>query len=258
MRALIVGTGALPPKGPEPSTGCVLGNPYSLRRSLTDLRRPAEAEYGDLVLPDLHLAGWAMVAGGILFLVGAGLAPEPSKVFTADREAYLDVLHRRSRRWGVMTILMVSGVAATSAGLVALGSRWREPLGIAATIFTIGTVFWLVTLIARATVDVEVAHTAAKGGAVADWFGPWQRFTGACFKTYILLAYASLFLVGGALLRGGAPRLPGWFAVTFGAAAFVGNVTGRPQTKGFGPVFEPPFMVHLPTLVIGIWLVGLR
>lgn len=156
-----------------------------------------------------------------------------------------------------MTVLMVSGVAVTTAGLVAIGTMWREPLGIGATVFTMGAVLWILTLITRATIDVDVAHGVAAGRGVADWFDPWQRFTGACYKTYLLLAYGSLVLTGLALLRvPAAPRFPGWFTVVFGAVAFVGNAIGRPQTKRFGPVLEPPFMVHVPTLVIGIWLVS--
>lgn len=221
------------------------------------MRRLAWVRYVCLVPSDLHAAAWTLIVGSLLFLVGAGIPPEPSNVFTGDREKYLDVLHRRSGRWRAMTILMVAGVAVTASGLMALGSVWREPLGIGATVFTMGAVLWLSTLITRATIDVDVAHTAAIGGVVPEWFGPWQRFTGACYKTYLLLAYASLVLVGAALLVApDAPRFSGWFVLAFGAVAFVGNATGRPQTKRFGPVLEPPFMVHVPTLVLGIGLVG--
>ena len=204
---------------------------------------------------DLHVAAWSMVAGSILFFVGAGAAPEPSKVFTGDRSLYLDVLHRRAKRWRTMTVLMVAGVVLTAAGLVALAQVWPQPLGIGATSFAIGAALGVVFLVARAAIDVDVAHLAAAGGPVPDEFERWQRFTGACFTTYLLLAYAATVLVGIAVIaRAGAPRFAGWFAAIFGGVAFVANVTGWPRTERFGAAFEPPFMVHIPPLILGISL----
>ena len=204
---------------------------------------------------DLHVAAWSMVAGSILFFVGAGAAPEPSKVFTGDRSLYLDVLHRRAKRWRTMTVLMVAGVVLTAAGLVALAQVWPQPLGIGATSFAIGAALGVVFLVTRAAIDVDVAHLAAAGGPVPDDFERWQRFTGACFTTYLLLAYAATVLVGIAVIaRVGAPRFAGWFAAIFGGVAFVANVTGWPRTERFGAAFEPPFMVHIPPLILGISL----
>lgn len=204
---------------------------------------------------DLHVAAWTVVAGSILFFVGAGAAPEPSRVFTGDRDLYLDVLHRREWRWRAMTVLMVAGVVLTAAGLVALGQVWSQPFGIGATSFAIGAALGVIFLVTRAMIDVDVAHLAAAGGPVPDDFARWQRFTGVCFTTYLLLAYAATLLVGIAVIaRASAPRFAGWFAVIFGGVAFVANVTGWPRTERFGAVFEPPFMVHIPPLILGISL----
>ena len=44
---------------------------------------------------DLHVAAWTLIVGSVLFLVGAGLAPEPSKTFTGDLATYLDAIRHR-------------------------------------------------------------------------------------------------------------------------------------------------------------------
>lgn len=206
---------------------------------------------------DLHVAAWTLIAGSVLFFIGAGSAPEPTNVFTGDRDRYLDVLHRRPSRWRAMSVLMIAGVVLTTAGLVALGQMWSQPMGIGATSFAIGAALAIVFLVTRAAIDVDVAHIVAAGGPVPVDFERWQRFTGVCFKTYLLLAYAATIVIGIAVIaRAGAPRFAGWFAVTFGAIAFVANATGWPQTKRFGAVFEPPFMVHIAPLILGISLLG--
>jgi hypothetical protein len=206
---------------------------------------------------DLHIAAWTLIGGSALFFAGAAVPPEPSKVFTGDRSLYLDVLHRRTTRWRVMTVLMVSGVAATASGFTALGALVPQPLGIGATAFMIGSVLWIAALVSRATVDVDVAHAVARGEPVPPAFDMWQRVTGVFFKTYLLLAYGGVVLAGIAILSH--PTLPsfaGWFAVVFGVVALLANTTGRPRSKSYGPYFEPPFMVHLPTLVMGIAFIG--
>lgn len=204
---------------------------------------------------DLHIAAWTVVAGSILFFVGAGAAPEPSKAFTGDRDLYLDVLHRRAWRWRVMTGLMVAGAVLTAAGLVALGQVWSQPFGIGATSFAIGAALGVIFLVTRAAIDVDIAHLAAAWGPVPGDFERWQRFAGICFTTYLLLAYAATVLIGIAVIaRAGAPRFAGWFAVIFGAVALGANVTGWPRTGRFGAVFEPPFMVHIAPLILGISL----
>ena len=206
---------------------------------------------------DLHVAAWTLVVGSALFLIGAGLAPEPSRVFTGDRSLYLDVLHRRAGTWRAMNVLMMAGVATTAAGFVALGTVTPEPILAGGVGFTVGSVLWIFALGARATVDVDIAHAAARGEPVPEAFDLWQRATGACFKTYILVAYASLVVAGVAILTHDAlPASAGWFDLVFGTLAFAANATGRPTVKGLGPIFDPPFMVHLPTLVMGIAFIG--
>jgi hypothetical protein len=205
---------------------------------------------------DLHLAAWATLAGSLLFCVGAAIAPEPWRVFTGDRALYLDVLHRRSGRWQTMNALMVAGVAGTAAGLIGLGGQLPQPFGIGAVLFTVGGVLWIGTLVSRSTVDVNVAHRLAGGTDVPASFDAWQQATGGWFKAYLFLAYAGTVLTGIALNAStDVPRYAGWFAIVFGSVAFVANATGRPSSEGFGPWFEPPFMVHLATLVMAIALI---
>ena len=60
----------------------------------------------------------------------------------------------------------------------------------------------------------------------------------------MLLAYAGL------------PQYASWVAVVFGGLAFAGNAVNGPTVANWGPLFEPPFMVHIPTLVLGIAFVG--
>jgi len=209
------------------------------------------------VTTDLHLAAWALVIGSMLFLVGAGFAPEPTRVFSGDLGVYLDVLHRRRRSWLTMNVLMIAGVATTAAGFVALGTVTPEPVLVGGVIYTVAAVPWIVALGSRATIDTDVAGSVARGERVPDAFHLVSRLTGAGFRTYLLLAYAAIVAAGAAVVaHGDLPAYAGWFAVGFGSAALLGNAVNRPVLPGWGPLFEPPFMVHLPTLVLGIAFLG--
>jgi hypothetical protein len=58
---------------------------------------------------------------------------------------------------------------------------------------------------------------------------------------------------GLALVRRHVAPGAGWTAIAIGSMAEANIIVGRPKMMG-GPVFEPPFIVHVAPLVIGIGL----
>jgi hypothetical protein len=200
---------------------------------------------------------WALVVGAVAFFVGAGLAPEANRVFSGDASEYLRILHEKSARWVAMNAFMVVGVVLTAAGLLAAADVVGQPFGIGAVFYLVAAVLWVAVLAVRATVDVAVAHGRADGGPVPDSFALWQKATGGWFVVHLLLAYAGVAMAGVAMLRDDAmPAWAGWTALVFGVVAWAANATRWPQVSVWGPAFEPPFMVHIPTLVIGIGLLS--
>ena len=202
-----------------------------------------------------HTAAWTLILGAAAFFVGAGLAPEPSRVFSGDRAVYLRVLHEHHHRWLAMNGVMIVGVVLTAAGLVDAASLVGQPFAVAAVTYLVAAVLWVAVMVARSTVDITVADRVAAGQDDLAGYELWSAATGGWFRVHLLLAYAAVTVAGVALLRDSSvPAWVGWTAVGLGLVAGIGNATGQPRTKAWGPLFEPPFMVHIPTLVIGIGL----
>jgi len=71
----------------------------------------------------------------------------------------------------------------------------------------------------------------------------------------MVAAYACGAILGWAVLETGIVAGPvGWFAIGFGLVAGTGFVSGLPRTP-FGPLFEPPLLVHIVPFVLALALV---
>jgi hypothetical protein len=208
---------------------------------------------------DQSVAGLVLVVGSSLFIIGAALPPEPSRVFSSPAREYLDILHRHASRWRVMNGLMIASVIGTAVGLWLFegvvgntGDLWRGLSG--ASAYSLGAVLWLAGLTFRNSATLHAAKTAAESGEIPAWFEPLGDWMGAMFRVYMILAYSAVAMFGWAVIDSkiASPGVGG-FGVGFGVILGVSFVTGRPKTS-FGSIADIPALIHVATLVYGVAL----
>lgn len=210
-------------------------------------------------MSDQSVAGLVLVVGSSLFLIGAALPPEPSRVFSSPVREHLDILHRHARRWRLMNGLMIASVIGTAIGLwlfeAVVGNAGELWLGVSgASAYSLGAVLWLANLTFRSSATLHAAKTAADTGEIPAWFEPLGEWMGAMFRAYMILAYATIAIFGWAVIDSKiASSGVGGFGVGFGLILGVSFVTGRPKTS-FGSIADVPALIHIATLVYGVAL----
>ena len=194
----------------------------------------------------LRLAGALLLTGGTVFLVGA-FSP-PWEQWYAPLQRALEIIGRHRIAWYWIHGCFVLGVILTILGFVALAHGLRAtPAGLLATlvgvIYAIGAVFWLVNIAFRGTVQVWAADEVIRTGSVPPGYEPLRHWAGLLFSLYMLLAYAASAGLGWLMLRTGlVPRWSAWVAVFTGLTG--GGVVGM----------SVPMVVHIPLIVIGVFL----
>jgi hypothetical protein len=205
------------------------------------------------------VAGGLLAAGTILFGIGAS-APSLFKAWTGSLDDYLRTLIDHPRAWQIAMHGMLAGVLATVAGagvvtsiLWTAGDRLFSALALIG--FLLGAPLWAAFQAYRLSVPVWAAREAAKAGTPPPLFEPLQAWAGALFSIYMVLGYLAVAAYGGALLVTGLlPTWLGWTSLVFGTAGALSMMVGRwPRIAGM-PLFEPPFMIGLMPLLIGILL----
>jgi hypothetical protein len=200
---------------------------------------------------DAFLIGGVLVAGLVLFLVGAvGWRLD----YQRPLQEALPAIHRdRGRRAWIHTWMIVA-LVVTPAGLVGLTLALEEPTatvlaGMATAVYGAGAVCWIVSLTFRLTV-VPWAAERASAGRVPDDFEAYDRWAGALYVVHMLTAYVGSAVLGMAVLASDAlPGWLGWAGVLWGLAFAAGFVATR-----FAGPFNPPFWAHLYTGTVGLVL----
>ncbi|HEV2238492.1 MAG TPA: hypothetical protein VGR57_17675 [Ktedonobacterales bacterium] len=203
-----------------------------------------------------HLTGLALVAGTVIFGVGAALYMRVRDkggpvIFGQPPAVWLRLVHTHPRLWRWATVPFAAGVpvvvlAQTELALLlrAAGDPGWAALGLVATLF--GAVPWLLTLASRLVVDPWAGERQAATGAVPEIYEPLARWNTAFFVIYTIMTFTGLVAFGLAFLA--TTVLPGWFgwvAIVYGVAGLVLLATTRDA---------PPFVHYLMTLAIGILL----
>ena len=190
-----------------------------------------------------RLAGVTLIAGSILFFVGA-VTPVNSRVFgTDDPVLKLLYIEEDPAAWDLaMTLLGLGGLIA-AIGLVPLARSVQQVtdpriVGViaygAATLAIGGAVSWVVissVRIARSPFDVVFADAS-----------PWL------FGTYRVFTRAAFIILGVVLLLSGYPRWLGWMLIVSGAIMFADHVA----------LVLPPFVHYVVFLILGAALLILR
>lgn len=201
------------------------------------------------------LVGAVLLGGLVIFLVGAArwrLAyerplTEALRVIAADRPR---------RTW--IHLWMIAALLVTPAGLGALGLLLADPVArvlavMAAVVYVIGAVCWVVSLTFRLTVVPWAAEQTVAHGEPPVAFPAFDAWAGALYTVHMATAYAAFALLGGALLLSGdLPGWLGWLGVGWGLAFLAGFVATR-----FAGPFNPPFWAHAYTGLVGaVLLIG--
>ena len=205
-------------------------------------------------MSDVSLTGWMLVAGAILFGIGAG-NPSLARAWTAPQAEFLAVVARHPGAWRFTGIFMIAGTVVTAAGIAALPALlpagWGQTLGTgAASAFGIAAVLWVISLLYRQAVVPSTAETFSETGAVDLESVPLERLSGALFHGFIVVGALAIAALGIAETAGGPVGAPVGLACAALGALFVGGLLA------FGDM--PPFTIYIPTLAMGIALLVTR
>ncbi len=198
------------------------------------------------------LAGGVLLAGLVIFIVGAGAwrldyqrpLPESLPIIHADR---------RRRAW--IHTWMIAGLVVTPAGLAGLAASVEEGsatvlAAMATAVYVLGAVCWIASLAFRLTVVPWAAERTVADGHVPDGFAAHDQWAGALYTVHMLTAYVASAVLGFAVLASDAlPTWLGWTGVAWGLAFAAGFVATR-----FAGLFNPPFWAHLYTGAVGVTL----
>jgi hypothetical protein len=200
-----------------------------------------------------ELVGIVLVAGLVVFLVGAGgwkLAYDRPL-----REA-LPVIHDDRRRRAWIHLWMIPAMFLTSAGMLALAAVFVDGVAvvlslIAGVVYALGAVCWVASLAFRLTVVPWAAEQTVDRGDLPEGFAAFDSWVGSLYAVHMVSAYVAFGVLGAAVLADGElPRWAGWVGVVGGTLFALGFLATRRE----GP-FNPPAWAHLYTALIGILLV---
>jgi hypothetical protein len=198
------------------------------------------------------LVGAVLVAGFVVFLVGAG---GWKLVYDQPMRESLPVIHvdRRRRAW--IHLWMIPAMFLTSAGMLGLVAVVDDGIAVvlhlmAAGVYALGAVCWIVSLAFRLTVVPWAAEQTVERSEVPEGFAALDSWAGSLYAVHMVAAYVAFAILGAAVFADG--ELPAW-------AGWVGTAGGLLFAAGFlvtrreGP-FNPPAWAHLYTAMIGILL----
>ncbi len=207
-------------------------------------------------------AGVCLVAGAVIFFTGAGV-PQLYKAWTASsRLEYLQTVAAHGRAWKFTNVSMMIGVILNTLGyallwpiVIGFESRGKFTLAQVSLVgFVVAAGLWIVFQCYRLSVPVWAARQTAQSSEIPAMFEPLEMWAGLLFSSYMILAYLSIAAFGGVMLIMG--FLPDWlsvFSIIFGLAGSAAFVAGGLGIKGI-PLFEPPLMIHIVPLLMGIVL----
>ena len=202
---------------------------------------------------DLHLIGWLLMVGAVIFWIGA-VSP-PYKQWTSPLKEYLEIVG--SNRWGwywihvcfmIATILSIVAMRALGAAVQQqTGERFFSELGYSG--FLAVSILWMASIAFRVTVDYEAGVILNESGTMPEWITPLHHWSGLMLAVFMVVGYLAEAMIGRSLM--GSTLVPSWVATTsfyFGLAGAVGYCVRF-------PLFDPPLMMHVVPFLIGYHLV---
>jgi hypothetical protein len=202
---------------------------------------------GVMQAPDL--VGVVLIAGMVVFLVGAG---GWRLEYEKPPEESLPLIHADRRRRAWIHLWMIPAMFLTTAGLVGVVPVMRDDRAVvlaamAAAVYALGAVCWVASLAFRLTVVPWGAARTAEDGRPPEGFLALDRWAGSLYVVHMASAYAAFALIGPAVLADGQlPGWVGWLGLGWGVVFLAGFVITR-----FSGPFNPPFWAHTYTALVG-------
>lgn len=192
-------------------------------------------------------AGWLLIVGGMLAIVGAFWPPY--KQWSAPQAEALRIIAEHPIGWRCIHAGFASGTVVSALGLAVLAYALRGRPGaelalIVAVAYAIGGTLWLTNLAVRLSATPWAANELVATGSIPAAYMPWRRFNGLLFAAFSTIAYACVAGLGWTIFRSSiAPSWTGWLFVVWGLSA--GFVVGA----------TVPFIAYVPFVVLGVLLV---
>ena len=198
------------------------------------------------------LVGVLLVAGFVFFLTGA---VRWRLVYQAPPAEALVAIHTDQLRRAWIHLWILVGIFVTTSGLAALilvldGAAVKALAAVAATVYLLGAVCWVVSLAFRLTVVPWAAKVTVTDGQPPNGFDALDGWAGALYGVHMTAAYAAFALLGASIL--GTDLLSAWLGWLGVALGFL-CLTGLIATRYAGP-FNPPILAHSYTAVVGVML----
>jgi hypothetical protein len=198
------------------------------------------------------LVGAVLVAGLVLFLVGAGAwRPTYDRPFPET----LSAIRRDRSRWRWIHVWMIAAMLTTPAGFAATVIVLDRPTARAlalmgAVVYALGAVCWIASLTFRLTVVPWAAEVAATTGSPPPSATALDRWATWLYAVHMCGAYvASAVLAIAALTEPVGPSWLGWAGIVWGLSFLLGFLTPRVAVA-----FRPPFWAHAYTGAVGVAL----
>ena len=194
----------------------------------------------------LRLAGWLLLAGGILAIAGA-FCP-PYRQWSAPQEEGFRAIAANPVGWWCIHAGFFLGTVVAALGLAVLASALHGRPGyewalVAAVAFAIAGTAWIGNIAYRLSVWNWAAETYVATGVTPGVFEPLRRWAAMLFAVFSLVGYGAVAALGAATLRATlGPVWLRWATIVCGMSA--GYVVG----------YNVPFIMYVPFAAIGIAL----
>ena len=198
------------------------------------------------------LVGGVLVAGFVVFLVGAALWRID---YERPPEESLPLIHadRRRRTW--ILVWMLVAMFITPAGVAGFAQLPDlddvAPMAAMATVvYVLGAAAHIASVCFRLTVVPWAAERTVADGAPPDGFAPLTAWSGRFYVAHMVASYSAFVLLGATVVASDAlDSWSGWVGIGLGAGCLAGFVATR-----FAGPFNPPFLAHTYTALLGVVL----
>ena len=200
------------------------------------------------------MVGAALLVAGPAVFVVLGLYPPMFRVWTVPRAEHLGLVLAHTRAWTLINAGFAIATIGTAAGLGALAATvggekgWGAVMVAAAIIYAIAGTLWCAVVSVRIRTTPALARMVAAGTPTEPAETLLNSAVGGLFAAFLLATGAALIAVGLALALGGGVAAPvAWLATLIAVLVVVGFFAFRDM---------PPFVLYIPTLLVGLALLA--
>ena len=199
-----------------------------------------------------EIVGGVLVAGLVVFTVGAARWRLDYERPPAES---LPLIHADRRRRAWIHIWMLVAMFITPAGVVGFSFLPEKQTAavvavMAAIVYAFGALCMIVLLAFRLAVVPWAAERFVADGDVPAGYDAVQAWAGPLYVVHMLASYVAFGLLGAVIVAAGpVASWAGWLGIGLGVVCTAGFLATR-----FAGPFNPPFLAHLYTGLLGVVL----